>query len=205
MDIDLVMICLRETFPNAISFGLKAPQYYNLTQTTKAFNIFGGLTFYYVIIFFYAKMSDPGIQTVIPAVIPIVAEIPNVIVNPTIPTIPTIPTNVENTEVYIEIFNNMAHKLMLENNELLLEIASKEYTYVVDTIKHLKKLDPNIGFNIITAANAFQSNMIDAIKENNELYAKLLNNDLIVKYIASMCRQGYIESRIPEILGFKLN
>jgi hypothetical protein len=198
MDIDLIMICLRETIPNAVGLGLKSPEYYNLSETTKIFNVFGGLTFYYVIIFFYYKMSDPGIQTAIPAIIPIVSEIENVIVTPIVP-------NIKNTEIYIELFNNMAHKLMLENNELILDIAIKEHIYVLDTITHLKKLDPTIGFNITTAANAFQENMIDAIKENKELYANLKNNDLVVKYIASVCRQGYLETKIPEFLGFKIN
>lgn len=186
MDIDLIMICLKETFPDTIGLGLKATKYYNLNETTKIFNIFGGLTFYYVIIFFYYKISDPGIQNIIP----VITEIPNVIPK----------QNIENLFV---IFNNTAHKLMLENNIKIMNIFYQEFTHILDTLKHLDQLYPDRDVDIDKVADVFRENMIKSIKEDKELFKALHNNDLIVKYIGSICREAYINDTIFEVLNIK--
>jgi len=62
VDRDLEMIFLREIILTALSLGLKSPQHYKNSPFATELLLFCSLGAYYLIIFFYAKITDPAVR-----------------------------------------------------------------------------------------------------------------------------------------------
>jgi hypothetical protein len=149
--------------------------HYNLTNLQNYFLIANTFSFYILALLLYGKYTAP----IISEVIPVVSEI----------------ANMPNVESFLRAFYDTADKIIYENRNALFLISCDAYRSILSTIDEFKYMSQT------DLANEYARQVIEAIKADPIIYEKLLKNDVIINYTASIIREGFLTESIAEVLG----
>jgi len=178
-DIDMIFDILRETWmPN--TYWVKPMSYYNMSNIQNYLILLNTFTIYGLTIILYGKYLVPFV-----ADISVVSEIIDPIANMDINKV-------------IGLFHENADKIILQNNKELFLISHK----VMDSF--LSSSGVSNAVSVSQVADLYGHQIFLAIKSDPILYSKLMQNDVLVKYISDVIKQGFLNKDIPESLGLKL-
>ena len=187
VDQDLKIIMLREIIPHALSLGLKHPSYYKISELSWYLSLFGNLSMYYLFLFAYSEISASILKDAVEITTPFVKEI---VKNRVFEL---------NCDVLNKIFEEQAHKLMIENRQNILII----YCKVSNNFEYI--LENTYGSTLLNRAkvmDCFDKTFFEYIKNDKVLYNSLKNNDLVVNYITKILRESIFLGNFLEILGY---
>jgi len=200
-EIDDLIIIYKES--NLLTLGFKESSYTNYGMSLFSWNLclFGLMSSYYVSLMVYGVLTYTNINTdlqIQSLMQPVVTE---VIANKAA-IIQPFDIDVFAINAIFVKYKQIAHNLMVENNNRILVLSYEAIISVEEITKQMSKTEARFNISVDTISSIFKDTLIIAIKNDEELYNNLLKNDYIVDYIARMAQKGFNDQNILKALGF---